>query len=156
MSGEDYEYTSREVSLIGNQSIAVVSIPIINDDLAEGAETFGGVLEVTSQSLNLSSVSTIQIEIIDDEGKQCEMVGTTCSTAVCFLMLQVDLCVIYNYYSFVAIRLIAIANSVFNVLCDNINIYGMTMHKNGNWVEASRLYKPPYFSLPTWYSSGYC
>ena len=81
-SGEDYEYTSREVSLVGNQSIAIVNIPIINDDLAEGAETFGGVLEVTSQSLNLSSVSTIQIEIIDNEGKQCEMVGI--STAVCF------------------------------------------------------------------------
>ena len=67
--GSDYKEISEQISLIGNQSTATVSIPITNDHLAEGLETFSGLLEVESQTLNLSSVSMIQIEIIDDESK---------------------------------------------------------------------------------------
>ena len=59
---------SMPVDLTGNQSKAVISIFIVDDTLAEGYETFGGKLEVMSQSLNLSFVSNITIEIIDNEG----------------------------------------------------------------------------------------
>ena len=41
----------------------------MNDHLAEGLETFGGMLEVVSQEQNLSFASIIHIEIVDDEGK---------------------------------------------------------------------------------------
>lgn len=44
-----------------------MSIPIIDDDLAEGVELFGGMLQVLSPQSNASSIITI--EIIDDEGK---------------------------------------------------------------------------------------
>ena len=66
--GEDYDDRSMQISIIGNQSTAIVSIPVTDDRLAEGLETFSGKLEVVSQSQNLSSVSIIRIEIIDDEG----------------------------------------------------------------------------------------
>ena len=67
-SGADYEGISMSVDLTGNQSTAVISIPILDDTLAEGYETFSGKLQVESQSLNLSFVSIIYIEIIDNEG----------------------------------------------------------------------------------------
>ena len=69
ISGIDYEAVSMPVDLTGNQSTAVISIPILDDILAEGYEIIGGRLEVVSQSLNLSFTSIIKIEIIDDEGK---------------------------------------------------------------------------------------
>jgi hypothetical protein len=55
------------VSFAGNQTNVSISIPIMNDDLAEGSETIGGRLEIISPPNN-SSASTITIEIIDDEG----------------------------------------------------------------------------------------
>ena len=56
------------LDLIGNQTDDII-IPILDDMLAEGYETFGGKLQVESQSLNLSYFeSEIRIEIIDDEG----------------------------------------------------------------------------------------
>ena len=58
-----------QISLVGNQSFANVKIPIIDDELAEGAEGFGAELVVESTSRNMSSVSTIIIEIIDDDSK---------------------------------------------------------------------------------------
>ena len=68
LKGKDYEQISTQLSLAGNQSIAVINIPIINDDLAEGLEIIGGMLQVVSQPSSLSSVVNINIEIIDDEG----------------------------------------------------------------------------------------
>ena len=68
LSGIDYEAVSMPIDLTGNQSTAVISIPILDDILAEGYEIIGGRLEVVSQSLNLSFTSIIKIEIIDDEG----------------------------------------------------------------------------------------
>ena len=69
MLGADFEAVSMPIDLTGNRSTAVISIPIVNDNLAEGYETFGGKLEVMSQSLNLSYFeSEIRIEIVDDEG----------------------------------------------------------------------------------------
>ena len=68
IEGKDYEQISIQLSLAGNQSTAVINIPIINDDLAEGLEIIGGMLQVVSPSSSLSSVSIIHIEIIDDEG----------------------------------------------------------------------------------------
>ena len=67
-TGEDYLELVMQIPIIGNQSTALISIPIVNDNLAEGLETFGGMLEVVSQSQNLSFISIIHIEIIDDEG----------------------------------------------------------------------------------------
>ena len=67
-TGEDYLELALQIPITGNQSTAVISIPIMNDYLAEGLETFGGMLEVMSQSQNLSFVSIIHIEIIDNEG----------------------------------------------------------------------------------------
>ena len=56
------------LDLIGNQTDDII-IPILDDMLAEGYETFGGKLQVESQSLNLSYFeSEIRIEIIDNEG----------------------------------------------------------------------------------------
>ena len=69
LSGEDYLALSMQISVTGNQSAAVLSIPIVSDHLAEGLEIFGGMLEVVSQEQNLSFVSIIHIEIVDDEGK---------------------------------------------------------------------------------------
>ena len=68
-TGEDYLALSLQIPVTGNQSTAVLSIRIVDDHLAEGLETFGGMLEVVSQEQNLSFVSTIHIEIVDDEGK---------------------------------------------------------------------------------------
>ena len=68
IEGKDYEQISIQLSLVGNQSTAVINIPIINDDLAEGLEIIGGMLQVVSPPSSLSSVSIIHIEIIDDEG----------------------------------------------------------------------------------------
>lgn len=59
-----------QIPITGNQSTAEISIPIIDDNLAEGLETIGGALEVVSHSQNLSFVSMIHIEIVDNEGKQ--------------------------------------------------------------------------------------
>jgi hypothetical protein len=67
--GEDYSALSLQIPVTGNQSTAVLSIPIVNDHLAEGLETFGGMLEVVSQVQNLSFVSIIHVEIVDNEGK---------------------------------------------------------------------------------------
>ena len=55
------------ISIVGNQSKAEISIPIVNDVLAEGLESFDGRLQVVSWS-QPSFESTIHIEIIDDEG----------------------------------------------------------------------------------------
>ena len=88
--GSDYKDISEQISLIGNQSTASVSIPITNDHLAEGLETFSGLLEVASQSLNFSSVSTIQIEIIDDEGKDFSLF--TVSVCVVIIILVEGVC----------------------------------------------------------------
>ena len=68
-TGEDYLALSLQIPVTGNQSTAVLSIRIVDDHLAEGLETFGGMLEVVSQEQNLSFVSIIHIEIVDDEGK---------------------------------------------------------------------------------------
>ena len=68
IEGKDYEQISTQLSLAGNLSTAVINIPIINDDLAEGLEIIGGMLQVVSPPSSLSSVSIIRIEIIDDEG----------------------------------------------------------------------------------------
>ena len=43
-----------------------ISIPIVDDDLAEGVETFFGELVVRSSTQNFSVI--IAIEILDDEG----------------------------------------------------------------------------------------
>lgn len=68
MTGEDYEEISLPISFSDNQSTVLISIPILDDMLAEGLETVGGILEVVSQSLNVSSVSRIEIQILDNEG----------------------------------------------------------------------------------------
>ena len=68
IKGEDYEQTSIQCSLSGNQSTAVINIPIKNDSLAEGLETVQGMLQVVSPSNYSSSVSNIRIDIIDNEG----------------------------------------------------------------------------------------
>lgn len=69
--GEDYLGLTLQIPIIGNHStVATISIPISNDYLAEGLEIFSGMLEVVSQTQNLSFVSIIHIEIIDDEGKK--------------------------------------------------------------------------------------
>ena len=68
-TGEDYLTLSLQIPVTGNQSTAMLSIMIVDDHLAEGLETFGGMLEVVSQEQNLSFVSIIHIEILDDEGK---------------------------------------------------------------------------------------
>ena len=68
IEGKDYEQISTQLSLAGNLSTAVINIPIINDDLAEGLEIIDGMLQVISPPSSLSSVSIIHIEIIDDEG----------------------------------------------------------------------------------------
>ena len=57
------------IPIIGNQSTTQISIPIVNDNLAEGLEALGGMLQVVSQSQNLSFIAIIHIEIIYDEGK---------------------------------------------------------------------------------------
>jgi hypothetical protein len=57
---------SKVISITGNDT-TVISIPIINDDLAEGLEIFGGRLEIITPP-NSSTASNISIEIIDDEG----------------------------------------------------------------------------------------
>ena len=68
IKGEDYEQISVQLPLAGNQSTAVINIPIKNDSLAEGLETIRGMLQVVSPSNYSSSVSNISIEIIDNEG----------------------------------------------------------------------------------------
>lgn len=65
IKGEDYTQISEQILIAGNQT-AVINIPIINDNLAEGVEVIGGILQVLSPQSNISS--TITIEIIDDEG----------------------------------------------------------------------------------------
>ena len=69
IKGKDYEEVSKLISIAGthNQTNVSISIPITNDDLAEGSETIGGRLEIISPPDN-SSEYTITIEIIDDEG----------------------------------------------------------------------------------------
>lgn len=84
-TGSDYKDISEQISLIGNQSTATISISITNDDLAEGLEMFGGLLEVASQTLNLSSVSTVRIEIIDDEGKYFSLFTVIVSVLWCLV-----------------------------------------------------------------------
>ena len=71
--GEDYAQISQQISIAGNQT-TVISIQIIDDDLAEGVELFGGMLQVLSPESNASS--TITIEIIDDEGKILNLKNT--------------------------------------------------------------------------------
>ena len=71
IKGEDYEQISIQCSLSGNQSTAVINIPIKNDSLAEGLETMQGMLQVVSPSGYSSSVSNISIDIIDNEGSSC-------------------------------------------------------------------------------------
>ena len=65
--GKDYKQISEQISITGNQTNVTINIPIMNDFLAEGLETIGGRLEIISPT-NISSASTITIEIIDDEG----------------------------------------------------------------------------------------
>ena len=55
------------VKFIGNSITTTLEISIIDDDLAEGVETFIGKLVVSSPSGNFST--EITIEIIDNEGK---------------------------------------------------------------------------------------
>lgn len=65
IKGEDYVQISQRILIAGNQTTAI-NIPIIDDNLAEGAEAIGGILQVLSPQSNISS--TITIEIIDNEG----------------------------------------------------------------------------------------
>ena len=65
ITGEDYIQVSERILIAGNQTTDI-NILIINDDLAEGVESIGGMLQVLSPQSNASS--TITIEIIDDEG----------------------------------------------------------------------------------------
>ena len=68
IKGKDYEQISRLISISNfSNGTTVISIPIINDDLAEGLEHIGGRLQIISPPTN-SPASTITIEIIDDEG----------------------------------------------------------------------------------------
>ena len=53
--------------MISGNDTTVISVPVINDDVAEGLELFGGRLEIISPTNN-STASIISIEIIDDEG----------------------------------------------------------------------------------------
>ena len=68
IEGEDYTHTSEQFSIAGNQTNVSISIPIMNDDLAEGLETIGGRLEIINPPNNSSESTIITIEIIDDEG----------------------------------------------------------------------------------------
>lgn len=68
IEGEDYTHISEQFSISGNQTNVSISIPILNDDLAEGLETIGGRLEIINPPNNSSESTIITIEIIDDEG----------------------------------------------------------------------------------------
>ena len=76
IKGKDYEQISRLISKSSfSNGTTVISIPIINDDLAEGLEHIGGRLEIINPPTN-STASTITIEIIDDEGMcTCKALG---------------------------------------------------------------------------------
>lgn len=78
-----------QIPITSNQSTAVISIPIVNDNVAEGLETFGGMLEVVSQTQNLSFVSIIHIEIIDNEGK-CRINHLAVSELATTLLINVS------------------------------------------------------------------
>lgn len=65
--GKDYEQISKLLSISGNDTSTIISIPVLNDDLAEGLEIIGGKLEIISPPNN-STPSFISIEIIDNEG----------------------------------------------------------------------------------------
>ena len=62
--GKDYEKLTRHyLQIVDFTTIAIV---IIDDDLAEGVETFYGQLNIRSSTQNFSVLITI--EILDDEG----------------------------------------------------------------------------------------
>ena len=72
----DYEGVFQEsVQFEEGQHSMIVDISIINDNLAEGVETFSGKLEVTGPNQNFSTA--IKIEIIDDQRKLSKT-GYTC------------------------------------------------------------------------------
>ena len=65
--GDDYEGVfQKSVKFVDGNDPTTIEIIIIDDDLAEGVETFYGELVVHSPTQNFSVI--INIEILDDEG----------------------------------------------------------------------------------------
>ena len=78
----DYEGVfQKSVQFEEGQHSMIVDISIINDNLAEGVETFSGKLVVTDPNQNFSTA--IKIEIIDDERKLSKT-GYTCLVILSF------------------------------------------------------------------------
>ncbi len=66
--GQDYQYTEGTVTLGPGVTRATFTIPILNDALAEGNETFGVSLNRVTGGADLSQPRTATITIIDDDG----------------------------------------------------------------------------------------
>ena len=65
--GKDYEgFFQKLVEFGPNDSSIIIDLKIIDDNLAEGVETFLGELVVNGPTQNFSV--TMKIEILDDEG----------------------------------------------------------------------------------------
>ena len=72
LAGQDYIRVEETVTFEPNQSEVTVIVPLIDDRLVEGDETFRGVVSLLSTSLGGVQIGTRNITIITITDDDCE------------------------------------------------------------------------------------
>ena len=85
VDGEDFTGGTYTATFQAGSTTASVSIPITNDSVLEGTESFNGSLSIPQAAADLKvtagSADTATVNILDDDGRECTIfTPSACST----------------------------------------------------------------------------